>query len=440
MHEKMGRATPWLVGLCVLSVIGCVSANADPAMASPAPAASSPAPARPDLYPLPQTANAAVQHGRYLAMAGDCAGCHTVKRSMPFAGGQPINTPFGAIYTTNISSDPRHGIGAWTFNQFYTAMHDGIAPGYRYLYPAFPYPSFSKMSKQDVHDLWDYMHTVPAVAQTNHANALRFPFSFRPLMFFWRTLFFSPKEYQNDPRQTAEWNRGAYLASAMGHCQDCHSPRGWMAQLVTGKELSGGVIDNWWAPNITGDKKTGIGDWSTDALVEYLRTGSSAKTSTFGPMSVIVQDSLQFLKPEDLKAIAVYLQSQSKPAAQIALAGGGKPVPADQGKAIYDARCMSCHEWNGAGLPYGPGEPGVTPPLAGNPTVGDADARNVAMVILHGSIEPNTEQRPLPYAMPAFAKELNDQQVAAVVNYTRSLWGDGAPGVSAEQVKALRGK
>lgn len=440
MHRKMGRATPWLLGLCVLSVIGFVSVDADMAGALPAPQANPAAPAQPDLYPLPENANDAVQHGRYLAMAGDCAGCHTVKRDRPFAGGLPINTPFGVIYTTNISSDPTHGIGKWTFDQFYKAMHDGMAPGFTFLYPAFPYTSFSKMPKQDVRDLWAYMHSVPAVAEANHANDLSFPFSFRPLMFFWRVLFFSPEEYQNDPKQTAEWNRGAYLTTALGHCQECHSPRGWMSQLISGKELSGGVIDNWWAPNITGDKTTGIGGWSTDALVEYLRTGSSASTSTFGPMSIIVEDSLQFLKPDDLKAIAVYLQSQSKPAAQIALAGGGTPVPADQGKAIYDAKCMSCHEWNGAGLPYAPGEPGVTPPLAGNPTVGDADARNVVMVVLHGSIEPDTKQRPLPYAMPAFAKELNDQQVAAVVNYTRSLWGNKAPGVSAEQVKALRGK
>lgn len=441
MHKKMGRATAWLLGIGVLTAAaGAVRAEMD---ATPAPAETPTAAtvsASDELYPISSSASDAVKHGRYLAMAGDCAGCHTVDRSKPFAGGLPINTPFGAIYTTNISSDPTHGIGKWTFDQFYTAMHDGMAPGFTFLYPAFPYTSFTKMPKQDVHDLWDYMHSVPAVAQANHANDLRFPFSFRPMMFFWRVLFFSPQEYQNDPKQTAEWNRGAYLASALGHCQECHSPRGWMSQLLSGKELSGGVIDNWWAPNITGDKKSGIGDWSSDELVEYLRTGSSAKTSTFGPMGIIVEDSLQFLKPEDLKAIAVYLQSQSKPAAQIALAGGGAPVPAAQGKAIYESKCLSCHEWNGAGLPYGPGEPGVTPPLAGNPTVGDADPRNVAMVILNGSIEPNTEKRPLPYAMPAFAKELNDQQIAAVVNYTRSLWGDKAPGVSAEQVKALRGK
>lgn len=442
MRTRRYRVTAAVLGVCTLFVAGFAftqTASGPGSASGPKPQLTSTITA--DFYPMPAAANAAVQRGRYLAMTGDCAGCHTRDRSKPFAGGVAVQTPFGVIYTTNITPDPEHGLGKWSFDQFYTAMHEGIAPGHRYLYPAFPFPGFTKMPQADVQDLWQYLQTIPASAQENRENGLRFPYSFRPLMFFWRLLFFHAGAYEPDTAQSEEWNRGAYLVEGPTHCAECHSPRGFMGQIKSGKGLSGGVVEGWWAPNLTGNKADGLADWTPDELTEYLRTGSTAKASALGPMGVVVEDSLQFLTPKDLKAVAIYLRSLDRSSIHAPIPGGGTPVAAEKGRQVYDDNCSSCHLWNGNGYPYAPGVPGISPPLAGNPTVVDTSPRNVAMVVLAGSIEPNTIHRPLPYSMPGlpgFAQALTDEQIAAVVNYIRNSWGNKAPGISAEQVKALR--
>ncbi|TAM11850.1 MAG: c-type cytochrome [Nevskiaceae bacterium] len=438
MRTRKYRVTAAVLGICTLLAAGFAFTQTAPGPGSDAHPATA---TTLELYPLPVGADEAVQRGRYLAMAGDCAGCHTVDRRKPFAGGVPVETPFGVIYTTNITPDPSHGLGKWSFGQFYTAMHEGIAPGHRYLYPAFPFPGFSKMPKEDVQDLWQYLKTIPAAAQENRENGLRFPYSFRPLMFFWRVLFFRADTYAPDATQTAEWNRGAYLVEGPTHCADCHSPRGFMGQIKSGKSLSGGVVEGWWAPNLTGNQVDGLADWSVEDLVQYLHTGSSPEASTLGPMGVVVEDSLQFLTPADLKAMAVYLKSLDRSSIHTPLPGGGTPVDAAKGRQVYDDNCSSCHLWNGKGYPYAPGIPGISPPLAGNPTVVDTDPRNVTMAVLAGSVEPNTIHRPLPYSMPGlsgFAQALTDDQIAEVVNYIRNSWGNKASGISAEQVKAMR--
>jgi len=388
-------------------------------------------------YPLSQEArkDPRVVRGRYLAIASDCIGCHTADAAKPFAGGVPLQTPYGAIYSSNITPDRKFGIGNWTGDQFYKALHSGIAPGWKHLFPAFPYTNYSLLSRDDVDAIKAYVDALPPVAEPSKPDTLMFPLNLRLLQIGWRVLFFHDTEFRSDPG--SEISRGEYLVKGPGHCSACHTPRNFLSAERDDYFLAGGFVEGWHAPNIRSGTPAGIGDWDVNEIVLFLRTGQSQHgTASLGPMRTVINNSLQYLRGEDLRAIAVYLKSLPPKAFEIdqeqTTVGPKKPVPAAEGAAIYQEQCAACHS------PDGRGRAGDYPPLAENPVVGNANPTNVIKAVLMGGFPAATERVPLPYSMPPFSGYLSDHDVAAVVSYIRGTWGNHASTVSPAQVDALR--
>jgi mono/diheme cytochrome c family protein len=388
-----------------------------------------------------------VKRGEYLARAGDCVACHTADKSRPFAGGLPIATPFGTIYTPNITPDPDTGIGQWTDADFQRAMHEGIGKGGERLYPAFPYAEYTKVTGQDVQAIRAYLNTLPPIHYAPPRNEMRFPFNQRWLMVFWNMFNFTEGRFVPDPRQSAEWNRGAYLVVGLAHCEECHTPRNILQGLKSTDRFSGSTQAGWHAFNITPDKNSGIGNWSDDDLVKFLSTGVvPGRANAAGPMGQVVEDSTQYLTPEDLRSIATYLRS-------VTPVSGGETHPRDQlgtpasdvtalrgtevtgvnGAQLFVANCASCHSWTGQGT--GASAPGAYPSLLHNSTAGANDPANLAMVILHG-VSRTTKQSDV--LMPAFGGELTDDQVAAITNYVTKQFGNPQATLSVDQVAKLR--
>jgi mono/diheme cytochrome c family protein len=287
---------------------------------------------------------AQVQRGKALVDAGDCVACHTQAGAQPFTGGRPIKTPFGVIYSPNITPDRETGIGAWSDEDFYRAMHEGIRPDGARLYPAFPYPYFTKMPREDVMAVRAYLNTLQPTPNPRPANKLFWPLNYRVFMRGWNAMFFTPGTFVADNGKDAEWNRGAYLVEGPGHCGACHTPKNLFGSGKSAHALQGGAIQNWFAPNITSDQHHGIGSWTVDEVVEYLKTGRNARSGAAGLMSEVVRDSTSKMSDSDLRAMAVYLKSESaKP--------GAPPLPdrsADSaGKAIYADSCSGCHRSDG---------------------------------------------------------------------------------------------
>ena len=374
---------------------------------------------------------AQLQRGKELVAAGDCEGCHTVEGGKPFAGGQPLHTPFGVIYSPNITSDAQTGIGAWTSDQFYRAMHEGIDADGNHLYPAFPYPWFTKVTRADDDAIYAYLRTLPAVRYRRPPNTLPWPLDDRLSMAGWNTLYFKSGTYQPDPKHDAQWNRGAYLVLGLGHCGACHTPENFLGAAESSRHLQGGELSNWYAPNLAGDKRTGLGDWSEQQIVDFLKTGQSEKGVAYGAMGEVVHYSTSAMSDADLKAMAVYLKS---------LNAGGNETAADKpssdvasaGQAIYGDTCSACHESNGKGVAD------TFPALRGNAVVQSDNAATVIRIILNGGRATATDQRPTGLEMPSFGWKLSDAQVAAVASYIRSAWGNAAAPVSASQVSGVR--
>jgi mono/diheme cytochrome c family protein len=379
-----------------------------------------------------------VQQGEYLARAGDCIACHTAPTGRPFAGGRAMPTPFGTLYSTNITPDPETGIGKWNADQFYRLMHDGRALDGGLIYPAMPFASYTKVTRADNDAIFAYLKTVAPVRQANRPNDLRFPFNNRSLIIGWRTLFFTEGEYKPDPHESAEWNRGAYLVEGLGHCGMCHTPINALGGSSEAQAFEGGLIpmQNWYAPSLTSNREAGLGEWSIEDIVDLLKTGKSRRGIVYGPMAEVVYNSLQFLSDADTRAMAVYLKS---------LGQGNPPPPATTtaqkaegsllltlGKTIYDARCATCHGPNGLG------KPPDYPPLAQNQSIEMSSAVNAIRVVLNGGYPPDTAGNPRPYGMPPFAQALTDDQVAAVVSYIRTAWGNRGAPVTAAEANALR--
>jgi mono/diheme cytochrome c family protein len=365
--------------------------------------------------------------GLYMERAADCMACHTQPGGTPFAGGRGIGTPFGTLYSPNITPDPDTGIGSWTDDQFYAALHDGIGHGVGYLYPVMPYTSYTKTTRADVLSIKAYLFSLKPVYSPPLPNGLNFPFDIRDTLFVWRELFFRPGTYVPNPAHSAEWNRGAYLVQGPGHCGECHSPRDALGGTETSASLSGGQVQQWIAPNISSDPLAGLGDRSVSDIVKFLHTGVDGHLGmAFGPMGEVVRDSLRYLTDEDITSIAVYLkEGPDRP--ETAADADATPGTLRRGQALYLQNCAQCHRDNGRGIP------GMIPNLAGNAAITADRPNDIAAAILNGV------QGVSPIHMPSFAGALGDRDIADIANYIRVSWANKAvPDASAAMVASVR--
>jgi mono/diheme cytochrome c family protein len=425
-------------GVLVLAATVTVAAGQDAANAPAADAAAANTAVAADAavqaaLTTPSPQDALIEKGKYVAILGDCAACHTRPDGPALAGGFGLNTPFGVIYSPNITPDKETGIGSWTKADFERAMHRGKDHHKANLYPAFPYVYYTLTGSDDVDALYAYLMAQPAVKYTPPKNGLGFPFNLRILLTPWNWLHFRAGEYQADPKQSAEFNRGKYLFEGLGHCQACHTPKNWMGGDKRSKAAQGGLLEDWWAPDLTSNKVQGLGNWSKEDIVGFLKTGLNNHTSVYGSMVDVVAQSTSQWKDEDLNALATYMKALS---ASPAVAARPAPDPAvmNAGKAVYDKSCASCH---GA---QGKGEAGLYPALAGGAGPNAPQGIGVAHIVLVGNLPgPHTFiQSPDP--MPGFAAKLTDDQVAAVATYVRNSWGNKAGAVQAKDVAKLRSR
>lgn len=374
-----------------------------------------------------------VERGRYLSVLGDCAGCHTAPGGAPFAGGLTLDTPFGKLVAPNITPDRETGIGNMTDDEFVAALHEGRSHNGKRLYPAMPYPAYTKMTLDDVLAMRSYFRTVAPVNNAVEANQLPFPFNIRLAMVFWNWLNFTPGRFQPNPQKSAEWNRGAYIVEGPAHCGTCHTPKTLLGGDKADVPLVGATLQGWFAPNLTGDPRKGIGAWSKQDIVDYLKTGVNSFTLASGPMSEAITHSTSQMSDEDIAAIATYLKDSGT--------GGGSPKPTPvaandnamrAGAAIYKDSCAACHKDDGSG------ETHLFPRLAGSALVQSDDPTTLAHVVLSGTQAVSTIGAPTGPAMPAFDWRLNDAQVAAVITYIRNSWGNAASPVSSSAVASQR--
>ena len=430
----------------------------------------------------PAPSNAQVARGQYLARVGNCVFCHTAPAGAMLAGGRVIQTPFGTVYTSNLTPDLAHGLGRWTQDDFWQALHLGLGPQGQRLSPAFPYTSYSRMSRTDADALWAYLQSVSAVARpTNDANMV-WPFGTQTALGLWRAMYFRP--FQNPREGTAPegadavaWTRGRYLVEGLGHCQECHSPRDALGGLRDATRGSGGVLPGlpWYAPSLRDATQAGTTD--AHALQSFLQTGVGADRFAAGPMAEVVLHGTQYLNDQDAQAMAVYLQSLVRPLAsahfpgqsqgtaqksdaviasvakqsslplQSAASGSSSPTGCEnavcdkprketlaqtQGASIYKNNCADCHGENGQG------RAGVYPAMAGNRALLLDKPHNAVLSVLYGGFAPSTHGNARPYGMPPFMLELSNAQIAQVLSFTRSAWGNQAAPISELQVQALR--
>jgi mono/diheme cytochrome c family protein len=382
-------------------------------------------------YPLSRTPEKQdIDRGAYLVRAGNCFSCHTAPGGKPYAGGRAIPTPYGTLYSSNITPDAETGLGRWTADDFWRALHEGRSRDGSLLYPAFPYPNYTKVVREDSDSMHAYLQSLAPVAQKNRPHEMRFPYDKRPLLAGWRALYFRQGVFEEDPKQSAQWNRGAYLVQGLGHCSACHAQRGAWGS-VEHEDIGGGLIPvlNWYAPSLAGQRD--VAD-----MVEFMKTGVSAAHAAFGPMAEVIRHGLQHLAEYDLAAIAVYLTSQREgegATARERTGGAEREEIMKQGARTYGERCAACHQDDGKGVPR------IYPALAGNGSILAANPVNAIRITLNGGFPPSTEGNPRPFGMPPFAHVLSDGDVAAVVTYIRGAWGNRAPSVSSAEVAGTRG-
>jgi mono/diheme cytochrome c family protein len=385
-------------------------------------------------------ANATTQYldkGEYLARAGDCIACHTAPEGKQFAGGRAMPTPFGNLYAPNITPDDETGIGKWSADDFYRMMHTGLSRDGTLLYPAMPFASYTKVTREDSDTIYTYLMSVTPVKQQNKPHELRFPFNKRDLLLGWRTLYFKEGEYVPDPKQSAQWNRGAYLVEGLGHCSMCHTAINALGGSSESKEFEGGMIpnQNWYAPSLTSNREAGLGDWSLKDIGDVLQVGISHRGTVYGPMAEVVYNSLQYLSDEDVAAMAEYLKALPKRDAEPAPTSQARLVSPDvmeSGRRTYTQWCAVCH---GA---EGKGQAPLYPPLADNQSITMSSPVNSIRMVLNGGYPPGTKKNSRPHGMPPFAHILNDADVAAVVTYIRVAWENNGTPVTPAQVNDLR--
>jgi mono/diheme cytochrome c family protein len=373
-----------------------------------------------------------IERGRYLVTAGDCTACHTrPDGGAPFAGGRPIETPFGNVISANITPDKQTGIGAWTEEDFDKAVRHGVSRDGSRLYPAMPYTSYAKMTRDDVSAMYAYLGTIAPVHNEVHSDALPFPLSIRWGMNVWDFFFFNAETYTPDKSKSAEWNRGAYLVEGPGHCTACHTPKNFAGADKSGAYLQGANLQGWFAPDITNDNRRGLGRWSAEDIVKYLKTGHNAIAGATGTMSEEIEHASSGMTDADLKAIATYLKSlPGRNDDQKAVAADDPQMKA--GQAIYRDQCSACHQLDGKGVAN------LFPALANSSQMRSDDPATVIRLILQGARSVATKGEPTGPGMPSFAWQLTDAQVAAVVTYIRNSWGSAAPAVSPDVVENSR--
>jgi mono/diheme cytochrome c family protein len=395
-----------------------------------------------------------VRRGAYLARAGDCIACHTTSKGKPYAGGAPIATPMGVIYSTNITPDLETGIGHYSMDNFVKVMREGVTEDGDHLYPAMPYTSYAKVSREDLSALYAYfMQGVEPVRQPNHPTKLRWPLSIHSLMVVWNGLYLKKGEYASDANKSVSWNRGAYLVQGLGHCGGCHTPRGVLGQEKAESEkdgrqyLSGAKLDNWYALPLTGDRKTGLNVWSKDEIAEYLKTGRTERIAAVGMMAGVVSKSTQYLTEQDLMAIAEYLktlppsndegpgnadsamQASASSAAIRALSASDTGM---RGSRVYLDNCNACHRSDGSGAKR------TFPNLVKNEAVSAKDPISLIHIVLAGGATPSTQTAPSAFTMPDFGWRLSDEEVADVLSFIRGSWSNHAAVVSPNEISRVR--
>ncbi|HVJ53719.1 MAG TPA: cytochrome c [Aliidongia sp.] len=393
-----------------------------------------------DAKPTPEL----VARGQYLAQAADCAACHNAPGGKPFAGGLAFKLPFGTMYSTNITPDPETGIGSWSDDDFVRALHQGVAKDGSHLYPAFPYASYTQLTREDAVAIKAYLFSLPKVHAPARENELSFPFNQRLAMMFWNLAFLDEHRFRADPALSAAENRGAYLAGALGHCGECHTPRNIGFALDNSREFAGAELQGWHAYNITSDKKFGVGAWSDQQIADYLNTGhAEGHGSAAGPMAEAVSNSLQYLSREDTAALVAYLRkvkpqpgdagTEIEPApGPMTASAAWAPGPQDSaglGAHIFEGACASCHQWNGQGQQTGHAA------LVGSQAVNDPKGTNLVQAMLHGA---DLRTARGDAYMPSFGPAYNDVELAAVANYVIAHFGGKTGQVTPDAVRKAR--
>ena len=371
--------------------------------------------------------------GAYLALAGNCMGCHTTPGGAPYAGGRGVPTPFGTVMAPNLTPDEKTGIGSWSADDFWRALHNGRSRDGRLLYPAFPYPNYTRITRADADALHAWLRLVPAVEQANQPHALKFPFNQQAALAVWRALYFRPGQHRPDPQRSPEAERGAYLVEGLGHCNACHSSRNALGATTSPLDLAGGLIpvQNWYAPSLTAANEASVAAWEMQDVVELLQTGVSPRGSVAGPMGEVVRDSTQHLSEPDLRAMAVYLKALPQTAPAV-VAGAAPAATTGPGAKLYERHCAACHGDAGEGVA------GVYPALAGNRAVTMPTVANLVHVVREGGFAPATQGNPRPYGMPPFATVLNTEETAQLLSFVRASWGNRGAAVSALEVERFR--
>ncbi|MET0507254.1 MAG: cytochrome c, partial [Burkholderiaceae bacterium] len=401
-----------------------------------------------------------IARGAYLALAGNCIGCHTTRGGVPYAGGRGIPTPFGTIYASNLTPDNETGLGHWTADDFYRALREGRSRSGRLLYPAFPYPNYSLVTREDSDSLFAFLRTLPPAANQNRPHALHFPFDSQFALAGWRMLFFRPSDYSPRADRSPQWNRGEYLLRGLAHCDACHSARNLLGAVSVGADLGGGELpgQNWYAPSLASGAEAGVADWPVAEIVALLKTGLSRHGSAIGPMAEVVASSTQHLTEADLMAMATVLKHQ----ADLARGGAGDGADAasgpgseqrrgargtdsrlpdtskssrqsyGRGARLYEEHCNGCHGADGRGAP------GIYPPLAGNRAVTLQRPSNLVRIVADGGFPPATAGNPRPFGMPPFSQVLDDRAIADVLTFIRQSWGNQASSLVAKDIDRAR--
>jgi len=386
---------------------------------------------------------ALLARGDYLTRAGNCMSCHTSRGGEPFAGGRGIETPFGTVFSSNLTPDAKTGLGTWSSGDFWRALHNGRSQDGRLLYPAFPYTNYTEVTRADADAMHAYLQSLPPVSAPAQAHTLRWPFNTQIALAVWRALYFTPGTFEPEPLQTADWNRGAYLVRGLGHCSACHSARdslGGSNQL----NMAGGLIpmQNWYAPALTENAEAGLSKWDLKDIVTLLKTGIAPGASVLGPMAEVVRNSTQHMSDDDLRSMAVFLKSlpptlHDADALPTAARGPKAEAVATSplaraGAKLYDNNCAQCHGDQGQGVA------GAYPALAGNRAVTMASTANLVQIVLNGGYAPATAGNPRPFGMPPFLLVLSDTEVASLLTYLRSAWGNQASQVTSFDVNLSR--